>query len=133
MKTAKRTSDDLTCVIRGFALAVGLLANIPFALFLIDSGAKVCPALSWSSPQGMPLFVVLTMAMLGYLIAWRWERIGGAMAIVSSVAICALVILGPDRTPILAALMISLPLFVAGILFLACNWRTGQERLWQGS
>ncbi len=129
MTTAQQTGDDLTCVMRGFARALGLWASVPLVLFLIYSGATVCPKLSWSSPQGMPLFIVLVMATVGVLIAWRWEMIGGAMAVVCAIAINALVYLGSGRALFYAALMNSVPFFVAGFLFLACCWRTRQTQL----
>jgi CHASE2 domain-containing sensor protein len=131
MTTAQRTGDDLTYVMRGFAWALGLWASTPFVLFLIYSGARVCPKLSWSSPQGMPLFIIFVVAAVGVLIAWRWELIGGAIAVVCAIAINALVCLGSGRALFYAALMNSVPFFVAGILFLACYWRTRQTQLWQ--
>lgn len=126
---AQQTGDDWTYVLRGFTRAVGLWASTPFVLYLIHSGARVLPKLSWSSPRGMPLFIVLAMATVGILIAWRWEMIGGAIAVLCAIAISALVYLGSGRGVILAALMISVPFFVAGVLFLACCWRTRQTQL----
>lgn len=126
MAKIERTTDDLACVLRGIALAMGLLVNIPFLHFLISSGGRVYPKLLWNDAQGVPLFLALTLALLGYLTAWRWKEIGGAMAMVSAVAISALVYLGSGRALLPAALMISVPLFFAGMLFLACRRRAGQ-------
>jgi hypothetical protein len=124
MTMAQLIGDLSTVVTRWIARLLGLLASGPFVLFLIFLGATVCPKLSWSNPQGMPLFCVLTAATVGVLIAWRWEMIGGAMAVVSAVAISGLVYLGSARAAFPAALMASVPYFVAGVLFLACYWRT---------
>lgn len=132
MKTTQQTGDDLRCVLRGVALAVGLLANIPFVFFLADSAAKAWPQLPWGSPQGMPLFIVLAAALLGYLIAWRWQKIGGMIAVVCAIGILTLVYLGSGHVLLYAALMISVPLLVAGVLLLACHRRIGEGRL-QGS
>jgi hypothetical protein len=66
----------------------------------------------------------LSAATLGVLIAWRWEMIGGAMAVLAAVAISGLVYFGSARAVFPAALMASVPYFVAGVLFLACCWRT---------
>ncbi len=129
MRTAQETGDDLTYVIRGLALAVGLWASTPFMLFLTSSGVRVLPKLSWSSPQGMPLFIVLAMATVAVLIAWRWEMIGGAIIVACAIAISTLVYLGSGLTVFSAALMTSVPFFVAGVLFLACCWRTRQTQL----
>jgi hypothetical protein len=129
MTTVQQTGDDLTYVMRGFARALGLWASTPFVLFLIYSGARVCPKLSWSSPQGMPLFIVFVIATVGVLIPWRWERVGGAIAVVCTAAINALVYLGSGRALFYAALMNSVPFFVAGFLFLVCYWRARQMHL----
>jgi hypothetical protein len=129
MTTAQQTGDDLTYVMRGFARALGLWASTPFVLFLIYSGAKVCPKFSWSSPREMPLFIIFVVATVGVLIAWRWELTGGAIAMVCAIAINALVYLGSGHALFYAALMNSVPFFVAGVLFLACYWRTRQTQL----
>ena len=123
MTNVQRSGDDLTKGMRWVARVVGLLASGLFVLFLFCAGFEICPSLSWTSLQGMPLFIVLTMAAVGVLIAWRWEMVGGAMAVVGAVALSALVYFGSGRDVFSTALMISLPFFVAGALFLACCWR----------
>jgi hypothetical protein len=50
--------------------------------------------------------------------------VGGAIAVVSAVAISGLVYSGSARAVFPAAVMASVPYFVAGVLFLACYWRT---------
>lgn len=129
MTTAQQIDIYVTGGMRWIARALGLLASGPFVLFLIYSGARIFPKLSWSSLRGMPLFIVLAMATVGILIAWRWEMIGGAIAVFCAIAISALVYLGSGRGVILAALMISVPFFIAGVLFLGCCWRTRQTQL----
>jgi hypothetical protein len=124
MRTIQRAGDSSTKVMRWIARVLGLLAGGLFVLFLICSAAKICPTLSWSSPRGMPLFIVLAMAAVGVLIAWRWELIGGAIAAVGAVALSALVYFGSGRAVFSTALMIGLPFFISGALFLACCWRT---------
>jgi hypothetical protein len=120
---AQQIDNYLTTGMRWIARALGLLASGPFVLFLIYSGARIFPKLSWSSPQGMPLFIVLAMATVGVLIAWRWETIGGAIAVLCAIAIGALVYLGSGLIVFSAALMASIPFLVAGLLFLGCCWR----------
>jgi hypothetical protein len=63
----------------------------------------------------------------GVLIAWRWEMLGGTVAVISATAMSALVYFGSGRAVFSTAFMISVPFFVAGVLFLACYWRTRQD------
>lgn len=128
MAMAQQIDNYLIIGMRWIARALGLLASGPLVLFLIYSGASIFK-LSWSSPRGMPLFIVLAMATVGVLIAWRWEMLGGAMAAFCAIAISALVYLGSGRGVVIAALMVSVPFFFAGVLFLACCWRTKQAQL----
>jgi hypothetical protein len=121
MTANHRTDDDLKRVIRGMALALGLLANVPFLLFLLEWGSRAWPQLSWSNPQGKPLFIVMTFAILGYALAWRWLKVGGVLAASSAITLCALVYLGAGSSLMPAALVISIPLCVAGWLFLVCD------------
>jgi hypothetical protein len=109
---------------RWTARLVGLLATGLFVLFLAVSGARVIPALSLTSPQGLPLMVVVLVAVAGVLIAWRWELIGGLMAVGGAAVITALVCAGSGSDMLLCAVYFTLPLFIAGVLYLGCCWRT---------
>ena len=106
--------------LRWGARAVGLLATGLYLLFVVEFGAKVLSAISWDSPAGMPLFVALTLAVAGTVIAWRWEAIGGLMALLGGMAIAALTVLGRGPNMALAGFVQALPLLVAGTLYLAC-------------
>jgi hypothetical protein len=97
MTTVQQIDKCLTSGMRWTARVLGLLASGPFVLFLIYPGARILPKLSWSNLRGMPLFIVLAMAMMSILIAWRWEMIGGAIAVFCAIAITALVYLGSGR------------------------------------
>ena len=124
MSAIRRNGSSFTTLMRWTARTLGLLVSGLFGLFVIFEGSEICSALSWTSPQGMPLFVVLTLAAGGVLVAWRKEMLGGAMAVMGAIAINTLVYLGAGRERLSTSLMISLPLFVAGILFVVCCRRT---------
>lgn len=124
MTMAMKTGDRLTKRMRWSARVVGITASCLLVLFVIESGARILPALSWSSPTEMPLLLALALAVMGVLIAWRWETVGGAMTVAGAVAIIALAYMGSGPAMVFAALMLTLPLFVAGALYLACHWRT---------
>jgi hypothetical protein len=106
------------------ALAIASL----FVLFIVESGARVVPALSWTNPQGLPLLLILVVAVAGVLLAWRWEAPGGAIAVVSALLILALVLLGSGPRMMLGALFFTLPLLAAGCLYLGCWWQAGARR-----
>jgi hypothetical protein len=120
--TRRYLGEWLTIASRWLARLLGLLASGPFLLFLVFLGATVCPRLSWSSPQGMPLFCILIMATVGVLIAWRWEMVGGLIVLLSASAVHVLVYLGSGRAASPPTLMVSVPYFVAGMLFLIAYW-----------
>lgn len=124
MATAQPAGDDLATGLRWLARFLGLLTSGLFLLFIVGSGAKIYPTLSWTSPRGMPLLIVLGIAVLGVLIAWRWELAGGAMALGGAIVLSVLVRLGSDRIVSSTASLIVLPFFVVGFLYLTCCWRT---------
>ncbi len=124
MVTETQADDLLTKGLRWSARVVGLLANGLFVLFLVESGARIIPMLSWSSPRGLPLLVAMVVAAAGVLIAWRWELVGGALAVVGAVAIVILIYLGAGTILFRATMVFILPLIVPGILFLVCYRRS---------
>jgi hypothetical protein len=72
----------------------------------------------------MPLLFAMIVASAGVLIAWRWEMVGGAMAVIGAVAILALVYLGSGIILFRATIILIVPLIVPGVLFLVCYWRS---------
>jgi hypothetical protein len=123
MTMAQKTGDGLTNGMRWGARVVGLLASGLFLQFMIRSGVRMLPALSWSGPREMPLFLAMVVSVAGVLIAWRWETAGGTMTVGGAVAIIVLAYVGAGLAIVPAAMMLTLPLFVAGVLCLACCWR----------
>jgi hypothetical protein len=103
---------------------IGLIAVGLFLLFFVETGARILPELTWSNPQGIPLLLAMIVAVAGVLVGWILELIGGLMTLIGAVAIPVLVLLGSGPTLLLAALILSMPLFVCGGLCLGCCWRT---------
>ena len=129
MVASEKNGGGLTKAMRNSARGVGLLASGLFLLFLADSGLSLLSTLSWTNARGMPLFLALTVAVAGVLIAWRWETVGGALAVIGALAVVQLVYLGAELAMVPAAGMLVLPPLVAGILYLTCGWRTRAIRL----
>jgi membrane protease YdiL (CAAX protease family) len=109
-----------TTTMRWAARLIGLAAAGLFVAFLVVSGSFVLSGMDWASPQGLPLVLALVVAVAGVLVAWRWELVGGLMAMVGSVAIMGLVCAGSGTDMLYCAFLFTLPLLLAGALYLGC-------------
>ena len=76
----------------------------------------------------MPASMFLAILCLG--LAWRWEVIGGALAIVFCL-VNMLLYIATGRGQVFAVLLITLPVFIPGLFFLICAWRTKRSRVGQ--
>ena len=124
MSTVKNGTNGWTSVMRWTARILALVAGGLFAFFAIEFGGRVFPSLSLTNPQGIPLLLGLLVAILGALIAWRWELVGGIMAMAGAVIVMALICVGSGLDMLFCAFLFSLPMLVAGALYLGCCWRT---------
>lgn len=132
MTEGQSTKDGWTRGMRWAARILSLVAIALFVVYLVQSGASQISALSWTSPQGIPLLIALLVALAGVLIAWRWELVGGILTIVAAVAIIAQTCLGSGPIMFLCSLFFTLPLLVGGVLYLACGWRSRASAKPQG-
>lgn len=123
MATMRGTASGWIQVARWVARSMALGVAGLFVLFMLESGMRLVPGLSWADPQGMPLFLVLLVGIAGLFLAWRLEALGGALAVAGALAIMALVYLGSGPAMLLGALFFSLPLLIAGCLYLGC-WQS---------
>ena len=132
MSKVQQAGDGSTTAMRWTARILALLAVGLFVFFAIDLGARVFPELSWG-PQGIPLLIVVGVALAGVIVAWRWELVGGIMTVAGVAGIMALVCLGSGTDMLFCAFLFTLPLLVAGALYLACCWRTRMTKVAQES
>lgn len=124
MAKDQKNGNGWTGLMRWTARILALLVGGLFVYFAAEFGAKVLSNLSLSSPQGLPLFLGLLVAVLGALLAWRWELVGGAMAVAGAVIVMALVCVGSGLDMLYCAFLFTLPLLTAGVLYLSCCWRS---------
>lgn len=124
MAKTQKCDNGWTTAMRWAARVLALIAVGLFVYFAVEFGAKVFPALAWTSLQGIPLLIALVLALAGVVIAWRWELIGGMIAVGCSTAIIALVCAGSGLDMLLCAFYFTLPILLAGALYLSCFWRT---------
>jgi len=108
---------------RWTARILALVVMALFTWFAIDLGPKVFPELGWGA-QGLPLLLGIAVAIVGLIVAWQWELVGGAMAVLGAVVTMALVCAGSGVDMLLCAFLFSLPILVAGALYLGCCYRT---------
>ena len=66
----------------------------------------------------MPLSIFLAILCLG--LAWRWELLGGVLAIIFCV-INLLLYAATGRDRFFSVLLITLPVLIPGILYLICS------------
>jgi hypothetical protein len=109
---------------RWTARILALLAGGLFVYAAVEFGPKILSSTTWTSAQGLPLLIGLLVALIGALIAWRWELVGGLMAVAGAVIVMALVCVGSGLDMLYCAFLFTLPLLLAGALYLACCWRT---------
>ena len=119
----QKMGDSWEKTMRWSGRVVALLTMGLFLLFFFQSGAKVFPSLTWRRPQEWPMVVALVVALVGVVVAWRWELAGGVVALVGAVAIVILVILGSGLDMVLPAIVFVSPLVLAGLLYLGCSAR----------
>ena len=79
-----------------------------------------------------PLFGLLSA--LGLVIAWRWEGLGGAIAVIFSLAMLPVLLIHWPITYdfpryLVAPYGVWAVFFVPGILFLICWWRSSKVRM----
>ena len=104
------------------ARGTGLLVSGFFLIFTISEfisevlGGRPCMAV-------VPLLAFLAAPILGVLIAWRWEMIGGALTMLGAIGLGIFVYLAVEYNKLLGAMLFSLPFLISGLLFL---------RIWLG-
>jgi hypothetical protein len=132
MSNVQQKRDGSTTAMRWTARILALLAVGLFVFFAVEVGGRVFPTLSWG-PQGIPLLVALIVALAGVVVAWRWELVGGIMTVAGVAAIMALVCAGSGTDMLFCAFLFTLPLLVAGALYLGCCWRARMAKVAQES
>jgi hypothetical protein len=68
--------------------------------------------------------LMMTLSVLGLGIAWRWEGVGGAISVGFFLAHLAMFWAIRQEFFPLGALATLSPVFITGMLFLVCWWRT---------
>ena len=123
MRTAFEAMDRGADYIRWAARVTGLLVVVVFLLILIlaftnEDGIQA---------QAVPKVILLMVAICSVGVAWRWERVGGAILVASAVALGLSMypsypIFGPVGFLLVVLIYPPLPL-ISGVLFLLSSRR----------
>lgn len=123
--TAKKIAGGLRTAMNRIARMIGLLMIGLYLLFIVESGLKIVPLLSWSDFRGIPLFLALSVAIVGLVIAWGFQAWGGLLSLAGGASILVLVYTGTGPGMTFTAAVFALPLLTAGLLHLVCSvWNT---------
>jgi hypothetical protein len=100
------------------ARGIGVLAIITVLLYLraLFLGGFLNVSIQ-SQLNGNILSGLLLLGTAGLLIAWRWPRLGGLMAVIFSIPVAWFVSAALDEGDLFAAFIYGSPLLIAGLLF----------------
>jgi len=120
MRTVRATLIKYNAAIRWMARASSILFSGEFLIVMLLAFTNE------DKPRGMaiPVLALLALTIASCFAAWRWERAGGLVVILSAsvLGITAYLASLAFRHPsLLLALLCSAPFLLVGILFLACG------------
>ena len=111
--------------LRVFTRAVGLLAVLTALLYLraMTTGGFLYRGVSENIPVTTILFVLMLFATAGLVLTWRWECVGGVVAILGSMAVAVVVYSTFSENRLLAMLVYGSPFLISGTLCVADWWK----------
>jgi len=121
------TDDRTTKWMRWIARGLGSLVAVLWVLIgIAEMAFPHTPPSPEASLQGAILGGLGITTVLGVLIAWRWERIGGTIVVIGAIALGIFGYITAGRYKVWVALFSGGSFLVAGVLFLASWWRLKQ-------
>ncbi len=120
----EHSTDFRSKEFRYLARSIGILALLTGFIYLRVIGIEAL--VSWQTNQGITavtfLFGLIVLAMVGLMCGWRWELMGGFIAIISALSIGFISFFILPEYPFFSAIAYSSPFLIAGILTLIC-WK----------
>ncbi len=124
MANTEHAGDRAAKWMRWLARGIGSLIGGLFLLILIASA--IFDPTPWSL-EGAMLAGLVIFAVLGILISWWREGIGGTVVLIGAVALGTFAYVTAGRNKVWAMLITGGPLLVTSLLFLA-SWRRSRKR-----
>ena len=124
-----RAVDGRTKWMRWIARGLGSLVAALWALIGISEIAfPHTPPSPEAELQGTILVILGATVILGVLLAWRWERLGGTILVLGAIAVSTFGYITAGRHKGWVMLFSGGPYLVVGALFLACWRRSPRSR-----
>ena len=127
MANNKKTIDKTTKVIHWTARVLGSVSGAFWVLALTLStiveykkGVEPTPE---AKLEGTVLGFLIAVVVIGVIIAWFREGIGGFITLIGAVALSIFAYISAGHNKIFAMLTSGIPFLIAGILFLISWWR----------
>lgn len=99
-----------------------------FIVFFMSSifiGEAISKGLFYSvDPKHYVMFILIGIAQLGILLAWKWEGLGGLLGIIGVLISDLLHIFWIQNPKLIASLIGSLMWFIPSVIFVYCWYRT---------
>jgi hypothetical protein len=121
MKHAASASTRSVIIIRWLARIIGTL-SVAVVLFLMVAESVEKGRIAIDSDR-IPMTAFLFLAFIGLIIAWKWEGLGGAMALGGLIAFNILAPAGPKGGLFVVTGLYGLP----ALLFIFCWWQTRKQ------
>ncbi len=111
-------SDKSKKIIKALRWAARILGTLLFLLVLVFAIGEGVPNPSTLSLQERGMFLAWGLCLIGYLVAWRWERLATGMILGGMAAFYIMNYMEGGKFP--GGIF---PLFfLPGLLLLACGW-----------
>lgn len=119
MKTSTRSQTNDHQGLHFLSRGIGVLAVITILLYLraILVGGFLEVSMS-SELNTTVLIILLVLGAISLVIAWRWPRVGGLMAVLFSIPVAWFVGMALEEGNVFAAFIYSSPLLIGGLLYL---------------
>jgi len=112
--------------LRWTARGIGSFGGVFWLFSLIANAIGEISAGTPPPLEGIILGVLIIILVVGVIIAWRNEKIGGTIVTFGAIALCIFAYITAGRNKHLAVLFSGAPFLVSGILFLT-SWRRSKK------
>lgn len=107
-------------ITRIWSVVLIILGVLIFIAEIFDTSSNIFEPYPWWENL-MPLSIFLAILCLG--LAWRWEALGGVLALFFF-SVNLLLYLATGRDRFFAVLVITLPVLIPAVLYIFCSWQT---------